>query len=107
MVVMAALAAGFAGCESPGPGASAPAHSVPALPAEAARAAGFSEQEAADANLLCAVKCARCHKFYDPAEYEAKDWERWMRKMSRKARLQPEQQAVLTRYLSAFRERQK
>ena len=49
------------------------------------------------------VKCAKCHKFYDPAAYSEKDWELWMHKMSRKSKLKPEQEALLRRYLGEFR----
>ncbi len=49
------------------------------------------------------VKCAKCHKFYDPAAYSEKDWELWMRKMSRKSKLKPDQEALLRRYLGEFR----
>ena len=31
------------------------------------------------------TKCAKCHRFYDPAKYSEADWEMWMAKMSKKA----------------------
>jgi len=46
-------------------------------------------------------------KFYDPGAYSEKDWEMWMRKMSRKAKLKPEQDDLLRRYLGEFRTRTK
>jgi hypothetical protein len=49
------------------------------------------------------AKCIKCHKHYDPAAYSEKDWEMWMRKMSRKSKLKPEQDALLRRYLGEFR----
>ena len=81
--------------------------SVPHLGADAARAAGFSEQEVTAARELYAAKCAKCHKFYDPAAYSDQDWEMWMRKMSRKSKLKPDQEALLRRYLGEFRGKSK
>ncbi len=43
-------------------------------------------------------KCAKCHKLYDPAKYSDQQWQVWMDKMSRKAKLQPEQTELLSRY---------
>jgi hypothetical protein len=48
---------------------------------------------------LYVAKCAKCHKFYDPARYSEADWQMWMTKMSKKAKLKPEQQAELSRYI--------
>src|SRR6266545_1851261 len=42
---------------------------------------------------LYVAKCAKCHKFYDPAKYSEADWKMWMKKMSKKAKLKPEQEA--------------
>ena len=49
---------------------------------------------------LYIAKCAKCHKFYDPAKYSEVDWEMWMAKMSKKAKLKPAQEAELSRYIS-------
>jgi hypothetical protein len=68
-----------------------------------ARAAGLDDQEIGAARKVYVTKCARCHKFYDPAQYDAKEWHTWMSKMSKKARLKPDQEEVLARYLDAFR----
>ena len=46
------------------------------------------------------TKCAKCHRFYDPAKYSEADWEMWMAKMSKKAKLKPDQEAELLRYVS-------
>jgi hypothetical protein len=95
---------GLAGCQSSAPDGRTASDSVPVLTAGAASAAGLSAEEAAAANQLYVAKCAKCHKFYNPAGYSPKDWERWMRKMSRKSKLKPDQDELLTRYLGAFRE---
>lgn len=105
LIDLIALVAGvaLAGCRSSAPDGGRGSATVPVLTAEAARAAGFSNQELADATQLYAAKCAKCHKFYDPAGYSQMDWEAWMRKMSRKAKLKPPQDELLARYLGAFR----
>jgi mono/diheme cytochrome c family protein len=58
-----------------------------------------STQTAAGQKLYVA-KCAKCHKFYDPAKYSDADWEMWMAKMSKKAKLKPVQEAELSKYIS-------
>lgn len=88
----------FAGCqtrEAAGP--------VPVLDVERATAAGLSAEDVANASKLYVTKCARCHKFYDPVGYDEKEWRTWMRKMSKKAKLQPDQETLLSQYLGAFR----
>jgi len=95
-------AVGLAGCES-----SAPRRAIAALPPEAdehARAAGLSPGEIEGARKLHGARCARCHKFYDPGGYADAEWRAWMTKMSRKARLNPDQEQLLSRYLEAFRQ---
>jgi hypothetical protein len=58
-----------------------------------------------DATELYVAKCAKCHKFYHPADYSQKEWDMWMHKMSRKSKLKPAQEELLARYLGAFREK--
>jgi hypothetical protein len=65
----------------------------------------MSSEEIASAKQLYLAKCARCHKFYDPAAYADGEWRIWMAKMSKKARLKPDQEQLLSRYLQAFRSR--
>jgi hypothetical protein len=64
---------------------------------------GFPAEEIQPASHLYNLKCARCHKFYDPAKYSADQWDSWMGKMSRKAKLQPPEEELLSRYLGAAR----
>jgi hypothetical protein len=47
------------------------------------------------------AKCARCHKLYNPAKYSDSDWQMWMAKMVKKAKLNPDQQQQLTHYLDS------
>jgi len=66
----------------------------------AARAETASATAAApDGHKLYVAKCAKCHKFYDPANYSDYEWKIWMRKMSKKAKLKPEQQAAVSEYV--------
>ena len=58
-----------------------------------------SVDESNPARKLYVSKCAKCHKFYDPAKYSDEHWQRWMAKMSRKAKLKPEQEQMLSWYI--------
>src|SRR5438874_12132245 len=64
-----------------------------------ARASDGPNDETATARKLYVVKCAKCHKFYDPAKYSDEDWQKWMTKMGKKAKLKPEQQEMLSQYI--------
>ena len=78
--------------------------SVAALVAfHAAGAAELSTIESQAARKLYNTKCARCHKFYDPANYDDASWQTWMTKMSKKAKLKPAETAILSRYLGSYR----
>ena len=52
---------------------------------------------------LYVAKCARCHKFYNPANYSDAKWHEWMDKMSKKAKMKPDQKEILSQYLETFR----
>jgi hypothetical protein len=43
--------------------------------------------ETSPARQLYVRKCAGCHKLYDPSRYNEADWDKWLGKMQRKARL--------------------
>ena len=96
-VAVLALAAGCASPASTERATKAPSHAESA--AMAARA-GLSPGEINLASEIYNLKCAKCHKFYNPADYDNAEWKSWMRKMSRKARLKPEQEQLLSRYLA-------
>ena len=51
------------------------------------------------ARKLYLVKCAKCHKLYDPGKYSDAEWRTWMGKMSKKAKLTPEQEQTLTQHI--------
>src|SRR6266576_925637 len=80
------------------------ADSKPFLPpANPPNPMGLSADELNQAARLYTIKCAKCHKFYNPADYNDAEWHTWMTKMSKKARLKPSQQDLLSRYLDNFR----
>lgn len=66
-------------------------------------AAGMSSADIAGAQQLYIAKCARCHKFYDPSRYDDAESKSWMMKMSRKARLNSDEETLLTHYIEALR----
>jgi hypothetical protein len=63
----------------------------------------LSSKDTRAAQKIYMSKCAKCHKFYDPADYGQTDWDSWMQKMKRKSRLNPQQYALLSRYLDTLR----
>ena len=75
----------------------------PRVIAQRVETAGWSHKDTSRASSLYALKCGRCHKFYDPAAYSADDWNMWMRKMSKKAKLEAVQEQLLSEYLAASR----
>ena len=78
---------------------------MPEVPASRA-AAAWPESELQAGRSLYLNKCTRCHKFHDPAEYDFGEWDEWMTRMSRKAKLHSDQQSLLRRYLGLYRERE-
>ena len=79
-----------------------------ALSPQLGAANGLSSKETQAAQKLYTGKCAKCHKFYDPAKYSDQEWQKWMTKMSRKAKLKPEQEEMLSRYIeNTYRASQK
>lgn len=52
---------------------------------------------------LYVAKCARCHKLYDPNKYSDAEWDKWMAKMTRKAKLKPDQAELVSRYVATLR----
>ena len=74
-----------------------------ALALSQARAADLSLSEAKEAKRIYIAKCAKCHKFYDPAGYSQTEWNVWMQKMGKKSKLKPAQFELLSKYLETFR----
>lgn len=55
------------------------------------------------AEKLFKLKCVKCHKLYDPADYDGQEWDRWMEKMKKKAHLNEDQHQLLVRYGARLR----
>src|SRR2546430_2114623 len=89
------VALGFNGCARIAPERGSPPFPPPQAAASGVPG-GLAAPEIADARKLYASKCARCHKFYDPLDYGDAEWRAWMRKMTKKARLKPEQAELLS-----------
>jgi hypothetical protein len=68
-----------------------------------ARADDLSPKDTRAAQKIYTSKCAKCHKFYDPADYSQEDWNVWLQKMGRKSKLNPQQYSLLSRYLDTLR----
>jgi hypothetical protein len=64
-----------------------------------AKATDIAGSDGNAARKLYVSKCAKCHKFYDPAKYSEADWQMWMSKMSKKAKLNSTQEQMLSHYL--------
>ncbi len=73
--------------------------------AAASDGARLSPAEFKKAEKLDKRRCYRCHKPYDPRDYSLEEWDGWMQKMSRKARLKEKDEALLKRYFSEIRAR--
>jgi len=72
----------------------------------ALHAAGAAEPDAAALAAgakLNRVKCAKCHKLYDPAAYDDATWTVWMAKMKQKARLNDREYTALAAYFESQR----
>ena len=52
---------------------------------------------------LYQLKCAKCHKLRDPADYDDETWAHWKQKMTKKARLNDEQGGLIWGYLDSLR----
>jgi hypothetical protein len=73
----------------------------------AARAGELSPQQLQSAQKLYTVKCAKCHKFYDPNAYSQAEWDLWMVKMKKKSKLRDAQFDLLSRYTQTLRAQKK
>ena len=97
LTVVIALIASLAGCQSLPPADRKP----PTL--DPAKAAKLSPDIVWGGAKLYSMKCAKCHKLYNPADYGGAEWHRWMTRMCKKAHLKSDECEILTRYSDAFR----
>lgn len=91
------------GCEATTPTIKTGPARIPEIDSESARAAGLTPDDIRAASILYTSKCGRCHQFYNPAAYNEEQWRLWMQKMSNKARLNREQEVLLSKYLNSIR----
>ncbi len=56
------------------------------------------------ARALYVNRCNSCHSLNDPRGYDEQEWHDWMRKMARKAKLTPAQEASVLVFVLAARE---
>ncbi len=63
------------------------------------------EKALAFGKKLYLVKCAKCHKLYDPQRYDDEAWAKWMGKMKNKAHLDDENYRQITDYLNTIRKK--
>ena len=68
-----------------------------------AGAGDLTEKENATAKGIYDSKCVKCHRPYEPRDYPIEEWRLWMSKMTKKAKLTPNQAKLLNRYLEAYR----
>ena len=97
------VALSLAGCASSKPDSRAESDRVLLNAIDQASEGKLSDTDRYAAARLYHAKCARCHKFYDPAAYDQTEWDVWMQKMGNKSKLKPDQFALLSRYLETFR----
>ena len=91
------------GCASSKPDSRAAPERVLLNAIDQASEGKLSDADRSAAASLYKAKCARCHKFYDPAAYKQSEWDVWMQKMGKKSKLKPDQFDLLSRYLETFR----
>lgn len=65
---------------------------------------GMSENEIQQASRLYRLKCRKCHRLYDPSDYNDAEWKSWMNSMSDDAHLNQAEHRLLSRYLDIARQ---
>ena len=80
------------GCKNPEPMTGSPPSEGGAVLQDASALGG---EPGTEASHLYMTKCARCHKLYNPQSYSEAQWQRWVSKMSRKAKLTKAQHGLL------------
>ena len=65
----------------------------------------WTASELKQARKLYLLKCAKCHKLYEPSSYSDAEWKGWMKKMIVKSKLRPPQAELVNRYADELRAR--
>jgi hypothetical protein len=58
----------------------------------------WTPKDRSRAEELHKLKCAKCHKLYEPADYEMDKWDAWLLKMKKKARLKDDQYELILNF---------
>ena len=74
LLIIAGLVLLQPGCQNSAPGSRS---ATPPTP-DPSRLAGFPAGQVEAAARLYAIKCAKCHEFYDPGRYPEAEWRSWM-----------------------------
>ncbi|HEY5909438.1 MAG TPA: hypothetical protein VJA21_02410 [Verrucomicrobiae bacterium] len=69
------------------------------LPAPAGRSAEIAPDPTEVGRKLYQNRCAKCHQMYDPAKYTDTQWQTWMTKMGKKAKLRPAEKQMVLQYV--------
>ena len=67
--------------------------------------AGSYADDLAKGKGLHELKCAKCHRLYEPAAYGDEEWDRWMVKMRKKAHLNDDDYRLISSYLDSMRKK--
>lgn len=76
-----------------------------AISAGGTNTTALSPTELKAARKLYLGKCAKCHELHSPAAYTSSQWNDWLTKMNRPARLNPAQAMMIKRYTEMLREK--
>ena len=63
----------------------------------------LTRRQTISAKRLYDTRCAKCHRMYEPREYSQEEWQLWMAKMTKKAKLTAKQEKLLDRYVDLLR----
>jgi len=62
---------------------------------------GTTVEDLAQGRALYVDKCSGCHNLHLPAEYSPEEWKSYVAYMVAEAKITPEEQAAIARYLAA------
>ncbi len=65
----------------------------------------LTTSERGAARKLYDTKCTRCHERFEPGDYSPNEWQLWMSKMRKKAKLSSAEEELLKRYVESIQAR--
>lgn len=63
----------------------------------------LTDKEKSAAKRIYDTRCVKCHVKRWPVDYPPEEWQLWMKKMSRKAKLTPDEQKLMAHYFDSLR----